>query len=52
MTKPIGIMSKKMWKKRRSTELIAAIVRYDQAGFPVPEEWIDEYANLIWELYS
>ena len=43
---PVGIMPKWRWDQIRAENLCEAINRYNQAGYPVPKEWVDELKNL------
>ncbi len=43
---PIGIMPRKLYEIYRAEELSAAIQRYEQVGYRVPEEWRQELAEL------
>lgn len=44
---PLGIMPKWVWLEKRKKELREAIERYMISLYPVPEEWVDEYNELI-----
>ena len=39
---PIGVPPKFIRLKQRYRELMEAIARYEEAGTPVPQEWLDE----------
>ena len=39
---PIGIAPKFIQLKQRYRGLVEAIARYEEAGTPVPQEWLDE----------
>jgi hypothetical protein len=43
---PLGVMPEKIWKSKRMQDLYDAILRYMQAGYPIPEEWVKEYNKL------
>jgi hypothetical protein len=47
---PIGLTPERIWKIQRFEDVTAAIQRYLDAGFVVPDEWIDEYSRLKKEL--
>lgn len=42
---PIGIYPKVIWIEQRCRELVAAINRYNEAGFASRPEWIEELAE-------
>ena len=44
---PIGIMPKWAWDELRADNLCEAIHRYNQAGHPVPQAWVDELKALM-----
>ncbi len=46
-TKPtLGLMPKRQWDRQRCDDILAAIQRYQEAGKPIPQEWIIELATL------
>jgi hypothetical protein len=48
---PIGLVPEHIWKIQRFEDVKAAIQRYKDANFPVPDEWVDEYSRLKKELH-
>jgi hypothetical protein len=48
---PIGLMPKRIWETQRFEDVSAAIQRYLEAGFVVPDEWLYEYSRLKKELH-
>ena len=53
---PLGIMPQYIWKEKRWYELGQAINRGIEAGYPIKQEWVDEYnklheelSELVWE---
>lgn len=46
---PLGVMPHRIWRDQRTTELMAAISRYIDAGKPVPREWVGELCALLEE---
>ncbi len=44
---PIGIEPKNIWESRRFQNLQSAIERYNEAMFPIPVEWIEEYNEFV-----
>lgn len=44
---PIGIKPKHIHDEERIRDLSSAAVRYLQARFPIPMEWIEEYNQLL-----
>lgn len=47
---PIGLIPERIWKTQRFEDVTEAIQRYLDAGFVVPDEWLDEYSRLKEEL--
>lgn len=47
---PLGIMPRKLWIEIRLKELSEAMYRYISVGSPIPEEWAQEYNQLLSEL--
>lgn len=46
---PLGIEPKWLWRERRREDLIAAMERYAKVGVKIPQEWFDEYTELLLE---
>lgn len=45
---PLGLMPHHCWVYRRISEIMRAIIRYEDAGMAVPSEWCDELrAHLV-----
>jgi hypothetical protein len=44
---PIGLTPRFVRDEQRRIEIQAAVVRYMDAGYAVPPEWITEYNALI-----
>ena len=44
---PLGVMPLYIWNKKRVLEIAEAITRYAEAFQQIPQEWIDEYNNLV-----
>ena len=44
---PIGILPKAIHNSKRYTEVCEAIVRYYQAGMPIPIVWVEEHNELL-----
>lgn len=47
---PIGVHPEWLWKEQRARALAAAINRYIDEGFPVPEEWPIELTIRLKEM--
>lgn len=47
---PIGLVPKYIRQEQRISEIFEAIVRYFEARKRIPDEWIEEYHELIYEL--
>lgn len=45
---PIGVMPKWLWDRNRRHDLLEAILRYENADMPIPNDWVDE----LFELYE
>lgn len=43
---PLGVVPRFIWDKWRMKELKAAIARFEEAHYPVPEEFIKELQDL------
>lgn len=43
---PIGLMPRFVWEERRLVNIVAAMVRYENAGLEIKSEWIEEYEEL------
>jgi len=46
---PLGIMPKDIWLANRKVELKETVIRYVNAGLPLPQEWVDEYNEFVKE---
>lgn len=44
---PLGVVPKKIWEDRRMYDLGMVIRTYTEGGFPIPEEIIKEYNELV-----
>lgn len=44
---PIGILPHFIWVEERLKDIREAIKRYVVADEPIPEEWINEYVDLL-----
>jgi hypothetical protein len=45
---PLGLMPQYVWVYRRISEIMRAIIRYEDAGIAFPPEWCDELrAHLV-----
>jgi len=44
---PLGIMPKDIWELRRLEDIRAAIRRYTSVCMKIPDEWLDEYNELV-----
>lgn len=44
---PLGLMPKDIHDMQRRADIIAAVVRYANAGMKIPMEWIEEYNALV-----
>ena len=49
---PLGIISKNIWKEQRLGELRGAVERYLEANQRVPIEWIEEYNELLEDIWK
>lgn len=49
---PLGVAPKWIRQQQRLEELCEAVVRYRQAAFKVPDEWLSEICELTSELLS
>jgi len=47
---PLGITPRFILAERRCDEILAASIRFVDAGVPVPAEWADEYRDLLYYL--
>jgi hypothetical protein len=43
---PLGLIPKRLHDELRINEIKAAMVRYMNAGYPIPCEWTEEYNQL------
>jgi phage gp29-like protein len=44
---PLGVIPIYIWDSKRKEELAAAIDRYLNAGERIPEEWVEEYNEIV-----
>lgn len=44
---PLGLVPRQFHEESRMNEIIAAKKRFDDAKVPIPQEWIDEYRDLL-----
>ena len=44
---PLGIMPRYLWERKRCREIAEAIDRYTYAEKPIPNEWVEEYNELV-----
>jgi hypothetical protein len=44
---PIGLLPRSIADDARRFEVAAAILRYVEAGYPLPQEWVDEYNEPV-----
>lgn len=44
---PLGIMPKKLWQEERLERLKECIERHTNAYYPINEEWVKEYNDLL-----
>lgn len=49
---PLGIIPKNIWKKQRLGELRGAVERYLEANQRIPIEWIEEYNELLDDIWK
>lgn len=49
---PLGIIPKRIWKEQRLRELRDVIDRYLEANQRVPIEWIEEYNELLEDIWK
>jgi hypothetical protein len=49
---PLGIMPRKIWDDRRYFDLVDAINRYVEAKIDPPQEWLDEFSEILWRNYG
>lgn len=48
MTKPpLGLMPEHIWKDKRCSQVMRAIIRYEDANMTIPWEWIYELGALV-----
>mgnify|MGYP003441492844 FL=1 len=47
---PLGIKPTNIWLSERINDLIAAMGRYTEAGYPVPIEWVIEYNKHVHDI--
>lgn len=46
-TLPLGLIPRRIHLYRRMTDIKQAMERYVEAGKEIPQEWIEEYNELI-----
>ena len=44
---PLGVIPRYIWDGKRKEELAAAIDGYLNAGERIPEEWVEEYNEIV-----
>jgi hypothetical protein len=44
---PIGLIPRSIWDFQRIDQISNAINRYIDAGYAIPEEWIEELVELF-----
>lgn len=44
---PLGLMPEHIWKDKRASEIMRAIIRYEDANMTVPWEWTNELVMLM-----
>ena len=44
---PLGITPRKFHEEYRISEILSAVVRYMNAKYKIPIEWIQEYNDLV-----
>lgn len=44
---PLGIMPRYLWERKRCREIAEAIDQYTYAEKPIPNEWVEEYNELV-----
>lgn len=47
---PVGVIPREVHRRKRFNNLHRAMAEYHEAGIPVPQEWIAEYVDLMYEL--
>lgn len=47
MPPPVGLRPAFLAREARMQEIAEAIDRYDEAGLDIPDEWMDEYQDLL-----
>lgn len=46
---PLGITPKWFWDERRRDEIKEGIIRFMEANHTIPQNWVDEYNDLVKE---
>lgn len=44
---PIGLVPRYIWIEQRISVIMRAIIRYEDAGVPVPPEWREELREHV-----
>lgn len=44
---PLGLTPRNIWLSERFYDINAAIKRYLDENYPIPDEWIEEYNELV-----
>lgn len=47
---PLGLMPKFIWEQQRLYELKGALARFLDANYPLPQEFVDEFNELVGKL--
>ena len=47
---PLGLCPKDLLKQRRKIDIKEAIIRYLDANYPIPSEWVEEFNDILEEL--
>lgn len=47
---PLGVMPRRIWQEKRSEDLVAAMVRYTEAGKLIDADWLRELSDLYHDL--
>ena len=47
---PLGLIPKFIWEEQRLSELKGALARYLNANYPLPQEFVDEFNELVGKL--
>lgn len=44
---PLGLTPREIWVAQRVQDIREAIQRYTEANMPIPQDWIEEYNDLV-----